>query len=131
MSSSNQKQVGDRVVITAGPSKDERGVLQSKVARGWNVQLDSGALVMTSFPYVQPCNGALSDKTVVELQVLAKQNGIAVARTKADFLRIIEQVSPGEDLGRLKGRVLFDRVTELHISRLRSKGELVNLLEAK
>jgi len=68
--------------------------------------------------------------SVNQLQELAKQRGIGIARTKADFLRIIQQMHPEEDLSTLKGPVLFTRVTELHISRLRSKEDLQNLLSA-
>jgi len=68
--------------------------------------------------------------SVKQLQELAKQRGIGIARTKADFLRIIQKMQPEEDLSTLKGPVLFNRVTELHISRLRSKEDLQNLLSA-
>ena len=68
--------------------------------------------------------------TVKKLQALAKQRGIGIARTKDDFLRIIKEKNPEEDLDRLKGKVLFDRVSELHISRLRTKEDLVKLLQA-
>jgi len=66
--------------------------------------------------------------SVKQMQELAKQKGIGIARTKADFLRIIQKMHPQEDLTLLKGPVLFNRVTELHISRLRSKEDLQNLL---
>ncbi len=66
--------------------------------------------------------------TVKELWALAKQRGVGVARTKADFYRIIKGMNPDEDLAALKGKALFDRVSELHISRLRSKAEMARLL---
>ena len=66
--------------------------------------------------------------TTLQLRNLAKQKGVSIARTKADFLRIIKEKNPDEDLERLKGKVLFDRVSELHISRLRSKEDLQKLL---
>ena len=66
--------------------------------------------------------------TVMQLRDKAKQKGIAIARTKDDFLRIIKEINPEEDLEPLKGKVLFDRVSELHISRLRSKEDLQKLL---
>ena len=68
--------------------------------------------------------------TVKQLQALAKQRGIGIARTKDDFLRIIKEKNPDEDLDQLKGKVLFDRVSELHISRLRTKEDLVRMLSA-
>ena len=70
----------------------------------------------------------VSKMTVKQLQALAKQRGIGIARTKDDFLRIIKEKHPDEDLECLKGKVLFDRVSELHISRLRTKENLVRLL---
>ena len=70
----------------------------------------------------------IAKMTTVQLRDLAKQKGVSVARTKADFLRIIKEKNPDEDLERLKGKVLFDRVSELHISRLRSKEDLQKLL---
>ena len=71
----------------------------------------------------------LTKMTTLQLRELAKQKGVAIARTKADFLRIIKEKNPDEDLERLKGKVLFDRVSELHISRLRSKEDLQKLLK--
>jgi len=71
----------------------------------------------------------IAKMTVKQLQALAKQRGIGIARTKDDFLRIIKEKNPEEDLERLKGKVLFDRVSELHISRLRTKEDLVRLLQ--
>jgi len=71
----------------------------------------------------------LTKMTVKQLQALAKQRGIGIARTKDDFLRIIKEKNPEEDMERLKGKVLFDRVSELHISRLRTKADLVRMLQ--
>jgi len=66
---------------------------------------------------------------VKQLQVLAKQRGIGIARTKSDFLRIIKEKNPDEDLDQLTGKTLFNRVRELHISRLRTKADLVRMLQ--
>ena len=70
----------------------------------------------------------IAKMTTIQLRDLAKQKGVSVARTKEDFLRIIKEKNPAEDLEKLKGKVLFDRVNELHISRLRSKEDLQKLL---
>ena len=72
----------------------------------------------------------IAKMTVKQLQALAKQRGIGIARTKPDFLRIIKEKNPDEDLDQLVGKVLFDRVTELHVSRLRTKDDLVQLLKS-
>ncbi len=84
-----------------------------------------------STPETSPEGGQdIAKMTVKQLQALAKQRGIGIARTKTDFLRIIKEKHPDEDLERLKGKVLFDRVSELHISRLRTKEDLVRMLKA-
>ena len=72
----------------------------------------------------------ITKMTVKQLQALAKQRGIGIARTKADFLRIINEKNPDEDLDQLTGKTLFNRVSELHISRLRTKEDLVRMLQA-
>ena len=149
MSTTSQKQVGDLVKITGGTNKTEEGILHEKTSRGWQIKLRSGEVILTSFPFVkliakkgefeenlqseQPQDSELlpaeiNKMNMLQLRELAKQKGVAIARTKADFLRIIKVKNPDEDLERLKGKVLFDRVSELHISRLRSKEELRKLL---
>ncbi|MDK9700541.1 MAG: hypothetical protein OEM52_10395 [bacterium] len=70
----------------------------------------------------------ITKMTVVELQNLAKKRDISIARTKADFLHIIKELEPECDTESLKGPALFKKVSELHISRLRSKKDLVELL---
>ena len=194
MNATSQKQTGDLVTITGGPKKEQEGVLQEKVSKGWNIKLRSGEVVLTSFPFVKliakkgefedgepwksilagevaedkdapnspesPCtasretgdeivalgediaqtstgaagNGGVEDSianmTILQLRNLAKQKGVAIARTKADFIRIIKEVSPGANLDQLKGKALFDKVSELHISRLRSKEDLRKLLSS-
>jgi len=72
----------------------------------------------------------ITKMTVKQLQALAKQRGIGIARTKSDFLRIIKEKNPDEYLDQLTGKTLFNRVSELHISRLRTKEDLVKLLKA-
>ena len=210
MSSSNQKEIGDHVKITAGACKGQEGVLQEKVSKGWNIKLQDGNVVLAAFPFIkllakageleespqseelqdsealpetepgnseaeeiaedtnaipspasentgeetvaiseentEPSSSAPSDQetdevteipenikkmTTVQLRDLAKEKGVSVARTKADFLRIIKEKNPEEDFELLKGKVLFDRVSELHISRLRSKEDLQKLLTQK
>ena len=74
-------------------------------------------------------DGDIAKLTVKQLQALTKKRGIGIARTKEDFLRIIKEKNPEEDLERLKGKVLFDRVSGLHIFRLRTKDDLVRILQ--
>ena len=149
MSATSQKQAGDLVVITGGANKNQEGVLQEKASNGWSIKLRNGELVLTSFPFVklivkkgefeenqqmeqpqdsEPIPEDITKLNTLQLRELAKQKGVTIARTKADFLRIIKEINPGENPERLKGKVLFDRVGELHISRLRSKEDLQKLL---
>ena len=76
----------------------------------------------------ETCEQDITKMTVKQLQALAKQHGIGIARTKSDFLRIIKEKNPDEDLDQLVGKTLFNRVSELHVSRLRTKEELVRML---
>ncbi|MBM3329315.1 MAG: hypothetical protein FJY67_07570 [Calditrichaeota bacterium] len=62
------------------------------------------------------------------LQALAKSRGVGIARTRDDLLIYILQKEPDADPGQLRGRVLFDTVNRLHISRLRSKADFIRLL---
>jgi len=175
-----KKQVGDKVMITAGQFKNQTGKLTVKNRGGWTVELEDGQQLSTSFAMValipvteeqetpkeqqvestvdvssteenapsgEPDSSSqvkekssnadqegdspdLTKMTVKQLQALAKQRGIGIARTKPDFLRIIKEKSPEDDLDQLVGKILFNRVSELHISRLRTKGDLVKLLKS-
>ena len=197
-----KKQVGDKVMITAGQFKNQTGKLTVKNRGGWTVELDDGQQVSASFAMValipesqqqieqvaeetqsaqeenlagsnesDPAEGTASHSeselpveetttselesgadltaepseqnstqqtgdqditkmTVKQLQALAKQRGIGIARTKPDFLRIIKEKNPDENLDQLVGKALFDRVSELHVSRLRTKDDLVNMLKS-
>ena len=136
MSKSNKK-IGDQVIITKGLHKGKVGVLQGRSQRGWLVELESGDVVDLMFPFVRlrvkksKADKISSGMTVIELRKLAKEKGVSIARTKDDFLRIIKEMNPDEDLEQLKGKILIDRVSELHISRLRSKEDLQRLLSKK
>jgi len=149
-----QKKIGDRVKINSRQYRDQLGTLVAKERRAWVVELDDGIQVKVTFPMVvlietsqvedssnqtpeaidsggtdaTDISPDIAAMTVKELWVLAKQRGISVARTKADFHRIIKAMNTNEDLDQLIGKTLFNRVSELHISRLRSKTEMTRLL---
>ena len=80
-------------------------------------------------PNSQSAEQDVTKMTVKQLQALAKQRGIGIARTKSDFIRIIKEKNPDEDLDQLTGKTLFNRVSELHVSRLRTKADLVRMLQ--
>ena len=75
--------------------------------------------------------GGLSDLTVKQLQTLSKQNGVSIARTKADFIQLLDQVEPGIPHADLSGAALKAKLKEHKIGLLRSKQELVGLLAEK
>ncbi len=75
--------------------------------------------------------GDLSDLTVKQLQTLSKQNGVSIARTKADFIHLLDQVEPGLRHADLSGAALKAKLKEHKIGLLRTKQELVGLLAEK
>ena len=79
-------------------------------------------------------NGDIADLgslTVKQLQTLAKQNGVAIARTKADFIKLLDLAEPGIDHGDLAGAALSAKLKEHKIGLLRTKDELIELLGLK
>lgn len=75
--------------------------------------------------------GNLDGLTVKQLQSLAKQNGVSIARTKADFIHLLDQVEPGIGHADLAGAALKAKLKEHKIGLLRTKQELVELLAEK
>ena len=73
----------------------------------------------------------LSGLTVKQLQTLSKQNGVSIARTKADFIQLLDEVEPGISHADLSGTVLKAKLKEHKIGLLRTKQELVGLLAEK
>jgi len=73
----------------------------------------------------------LNTLTVKQLQTLAKQNGISIARTKPDFIKLLDQVEPGFDHSDLTGAALKAKLKEHKIGLLRTKDDLVKLLAKK
>lgn len=73
----------------------------------------------------------LSALTVKQLQTLAKQNGISIARTKSDFIKLLDLVEPGVHHSDLSGAVLQAKIGQYNIAALRGKDELVKLLAEK
>ena len=73
----------------------------------------------------------LNTLTVKQLQTLAKQNGVSIAGTKADFIKLLDQAEPGFDHTNLTGAALKAKLKEHKIGLLRTKEELVKLLAEK
>ncbi len=73
----------------------------------------------------------LKGLTAKQLQTLAKANGVSVARTKADFIKLLDEVEPGVDHSGLAGAALKAKLKEHKIGLLRTKDELIELLAQK
>ena len=75
--------------------------------------------------------GDFNKLTIKQLQKLAQNNGIAVARTKKDFIKLLKPLEPNVDLDSLKGLELKNLIKKHKIGALRSKDELISLLKGK
>ncbi|QBG46055.1 phage head morphogenesis protein [Verrucomicrobia bacterium S94] len=73
----------------------------------------------------------LKGLTAKQLQTLAKGNGVSVARTKADFIKLLDKADPGVDHSGLAGAALKAKLKEHKIGLLRTKDELIELLSQK
>jgi len=62
------------------------------------------------------------------LQKLAQQRGIAVTRSKTDFIKLLSPLEPHLDLDNMTTKSLKSLMKKHHISVLRSKDDLVKLL---
>jgi hypothetical protein len=49
----------------------------------------------------------LNTLSVKQLQTLAQQNGVSIARTKADFIHLLDAAEPGVDHSTLAGAAPF------------------------
>jgi SPP1 gp7 family putative phage head morphogenesis protein len=83
----------------------------------------------TAFESGEP--GQLAGLTMKQLQALAKQNGVSVARTKADHLKLLGQAEPGIDHSGLGGAALEAKLKQHGIGALRTKEEMLKLLQEK
>ena len=73
----------------------------------------------------------LNTLSVKQLQTLAKQNGVSIARTKADFIHLLDAAEPGVDHSSLAGAALDAKLKEHKIGLLRTKDDLIQLLAQK
>jgi len=73
--------------------------------------------------------GEFDKLTVKQLQKLAQANGISIARTKKDFIKLLKPLEPDVDLESLKGTQLKALIKKHQIGALRSKEELIALLK--
>ena len=75
--------------------------------------------------------GDFNKLTIKQLQKIAQNNGIAIARTKKNFIKLLKPLEPDMDLDSLKGLELKSIIKKHKIGALRSKDELIALLKKK
>ena len=75
--------------------------------------------------------GDFDKLTIKQLQKLAQNNGISIARTKKDFIKLLKPLEPDVDLDSLKGVELKSLIKKHKIGALRSKDDLIALLKKK
>jgi len=75
--------------------------------------------------------GDFDKLSIKQLQKLALNNGITIARKKNYFIRLLNTLEMDVNLGSLKGSQLKSLITKHKIGALRSKEELVKLLKRK
>jgi len=75
--------------------------------------------------------GDFDKLTIKQLQKLAQNNGIAIARTKKNFIKLLKPLEPDIELDSLKGAELKSIIKKHKIGALRSKDELIALLKKK
>ena len=69
--------------------------------------------------------------TIKQLQKLAQNNRISIARTKNDFIKLLKPLEPDVDLESQKGSQLQSLIKKHKIVTLRSNDELVKLIKQK
>ncbi len=94
-----------------------------------DAEAQEAATLKTAFEKGTPAD--LEQLTAAQVKKLAKQNGVSVARTKAEHLALLDQVEPGIDHSGLAGAALEAKLKQHKIGALRSKQELIDLLAQK
>ena len=73
-------------------------------------------------------SGNFDNLTAKQLKMAAKQQGVSIARTKADFIKLLDQAEPGVGHSMLSGQALKAQLAKHKIGALRTKQELMDLL---
>jgi SPP1 gp7 family putative phage head morphogenesis protein len=116
------------LAATAAPSTGDACILPPQSIEGLAAaQAEEQKTLKAAFQSGDP--GQLGALTLKQVQTLAKQQGVAIARTKADFLKLL--ADKGVDGSGLSGKALEALLKQHGIGALRSKDELVALLVQK
>lgn len=116
------------LAASAAPSTGDACILPPQSIEGMAAaQVEEQKALKAAFEGGDPAKlGAL---TMKQVQALAKSQGVAIARTKADFLKLL--ADKGVDGSGLSGKSLEAMLKQYGIGALRSKDELVALLAQK
>jgi len=60
--------------------------------------------------------------------MLAKQNGVSIARPKADCIKLLDELEPGVDHSNLSGKALIAAKKKHHIGPLKNKQQRIKAL---
>ncbi|MHB9129973.1 MAG: phage head morphogenesis protein [Armatimonadota bacterium] len=116
------------LAASAAPSTGDACILPPQSIEGMAAaQAEEQKALKGAFESGDP--GKLGALTLKQIQTLAKQQGVAIARTKADFLKLL--ADKGVDGSGLSGKSLEAMLKQYGIGALRSKDELVALLAQK
>lgn len=123
---------GDGLSAKAAPSELQADscILPPHVLEGMaDAEAEESAKLKAAFEKGSAAD--LQALTMEQVKKLAKQNGVSVARTKADFLGLLDKVEPGIDHSDLGGEALKVKLAAHKIGALRTKQELIDLLAQK
>ena len=76
-------------------------------------------------------SGDFGKLTIQQVQKIAQANKIGIARTKADFIKLLKPHEPFVDFDNIKGAELKPLLKKHKIGALRSKDELIDLIKQK
>ncbi|HEY3415704.1 MAG TPA: minor capsid protein, partial [Armatimonadota bacterium] len=116
------------LATSAAPSTGDACILPPQSIEGMAAaQAEEQKTLKAAFEGGDPTK--LGTLTMKQVQTLAKGQGVAIARTKADFLKLL--ADKGVDGSGLSGKSLEAMLKQVGIGALRSKNELVALLVQK
>jgi len=130
--STEKKQLGDRVLITAGPNKDKLGKLVEKKRGGWVVELDDGQRVSVSFPMIAVVrsvsemeNEGTNESTEEQTEDTANEE------ESSDQSVASETTNSEQDITQLSVKQLQELVKQRGIGIARTKSDFLRIIKEK
>ena len=132
--STTKKQLGDRVLITAGSCKDKIGKLVSKERRGWIVELDDGEKVSVAYPMiaiVRSVNEQESEATEAQSTEVtpAEESNIETPPEAPDSHSVSESETPEQDITKMTVKELQTLAKQRGISIARTKPDFLRIIQ--